>query len=133
VLGDSHARLEETWALVALGMALRRAGQIDRARSVLRRGLEVSQQLGATWLANDARHELASTGLRVRRTALSGPQSLTSSEFRVAQMAAAGRSNRDIAQSLFVTVKAVEWHLSHAYRKLGVGSRKELDEALTAR
>jgi DNA-binding NarL/FixJ family response regulator len=133
VLGDSHARLEETWALVALGMALRRAGQIDRARSVLRRGLEVSQQLGATWLANDARHELASTGLRVRRTALSGPQSLTSREFRVAQMAAAGRSNRDIAQSLFVTVKAVEWHLSHAYRKLGVGSRKELDEALAAR
>jgi DNA-binding CsgD family transcriptional regulator len=47
-------------------------------------------------------------------------------------MAAAGQSNRDIAQALFVTVKAVEWHLGHAYRKLGVRSRKELKTAVRA-
>ena len=69
-------------------------------------------------------------GIRPRRAALSGPQSLTPSELRVVQMAAAGQSNRDIAQALFVTVKAVEWHLSHAYRKLGVQSRKDLKRLL---
>ena len=126
VLAGSHARLEETAALVALGAALRREGEFEAAGVRLRHGLELADRLGAVGLANQARHELASMGIRPRRTALSGPESLTPSELRVAQMAAAGQSNRDIAQALFVTVKAVEWHLGHAYRKLGVRSRKEL-------
>ena len=131
VLAGSQARLEEAAALVALGAALRVAGDVEGAGVRLRHGLELADQLGAAGLADHARHELASVGLRPRRTALSGPQSLTPSELRVAQMAAAGQSNRDIAQALFVTVKAVEWHLGHAYRKLGVRSRKEL-KALVA-
>lgn len=126
VLAGSDARLEESAALVALGAALRRAGDVKAAGARLRHGLELADQLGAAGFANQARHELASMGIRPRRTALSGPQSLTPSELRVAQMAAAGQSNRDIAQALFVTVKAVEWHLGHTYRKLGVRSRKEL-------
>ena len=130
VLRDSHTRLEETAALVALGAALRREGEVESARLRLRQGLELADQLGAVCVANHARHELASMGIRPRRTALSGPQSLTPSELRVAQMAAAGQTNRDIAQALFVTVKAVEWHLGHAYRKLGVRSRKELKRLL---
>jgi DNA-binding NarL/FixJ family response regulator len=57
-------------------------------------------------------------------------ESLTPSERRVADLAAAGRTNRDVAQELFVTPKTVEVHLSNAYRKLGIRSRRELAGAL---
>ena len=65
-------------------------------------------------------------------TASSGSRraALTVRESQVAGMAAQGMSNREIAEALFVTVKTVEWHLKHAYRKLGVGSRRELGPAL---
>jgi DNA-binding CsgD family transcriptional regulator len=68
--------------------------------------------------------------VRPRREALSGVESLTPSERRVADLAAAGRTNRDVAQELFVTPKTVEVHLSNAYRKLGIRSRRELAGAL---
>jgi DNA-binding NarL/FixJ family response regulator len=55
---------------------------------------------------------------------------LTPGERRVAELAASGETNRQIAQKLFVTVKAVEWHLSNAYRKLGISSRAGLAKAL---
>ncbi len=61
---------------------------------------------------------------------LSGPESLTAGEDRVASLAAEGLSNREIAQRHFVTVKAVQWHLRNIYRKLDVSSREELPEAL---
>jgi DNA-binding NarL/FixJ family response regulator len=61
---------------------------------------------------------------------LTQPQSLTASEARVAQLAAEARSNRQIAQELYVTPKTVELHLSNAYRKLGIRSRRELPTAL---
>jgi DNA-binding CsgD family transcriptional regulator len=48
----------------------------------------------------------------------------------VAQLAADGMSNKEIAQTLFVTIKTVEMHLSHAYRKLEINSRAQLDTAL---
>jgi DNA-binding CsgD family transcriptional regulator len=55
---------------------------------------------------------------------------LTVSERRIAQLAAAGLTNREIADQLVVTVKAVEWHLSHVYRKLGIHSRGALAASL---
>ena len=61
---------------------------------------------------------------------LSGPESLTAGEDRVASLAAEGLSNREIAQRHFVTVKAVQWHLRNIYRKLDVSSREELPAAL---
>ena len=67
-----------------------------------------------------------------RRTALTGPESLTARERQVAGLAAEGMSNREIAETLFVTVKTVEWHLKHSYRKLGVKSRVGLREVLAA-
>ena len=70
-------------------------------------------------------------GARPRSAARSGPGSLTPSERRVAKLAAEGRTNREIAQTLYVTPKTVEVHLSRAYRKLGVGSRRELLPALS--
>ena len=63
---------------------------------------------------------------RRERRLLSGRQSPTASEDRVAALAAEGLSNRDIAQRQFVTVKAVQWHLRNVYRKLDIGSREEL-------
>jgi DNA-binding CsgD family transcriptional regulator len=64
------------------------------------------------------------------RRLLSGRESLTASEDRVAALAAEGLTNREIAQRQFVTVKAVQWHLRNVYRKLDVGSRGELPAAL---
>jgi DNA-binding CsgD family transcriptional regulator len=69
---------------------------------------------------------------RPRREALlSGPASLTPSERRIAELAADGRSNREIGLALFVTPKTVEYHLRNAYRKLDIGSRQELRQALS--
>jgi DNA-binding CsgD family transcriptional regulator len=55
---------------------------------------------------------------------------LTPSERRIAELAATGQSNREIAQALFVTPKTVEYHLRNAYRKLDIQTRGELSEAL---
>jgi DNA-binding NarL/FixJ family response regulator len=78
------------------------------------------------------RSELYATGARPRTTALAGVESLTARELRVATLAADGQTNREIAQALFVTPKTVEVHLSSAYRKLDIRSRRELAGALAA-
>jgi DNA-binding CsgD family transcriptional regulator len=70
-------------------------------------------------------------GARPRRLMFTGVESLTASERRVAELAAEGMPNREIAQRLFVTLKTVEFHLGNAYRKVGVSSRKELPTVLT--
>jgi DNA-binding CsgD family transcriptional regulator len=82
-------------------------------------------------VAERARVELVATGARPRRLVLSGVDSLTPSERRVADLAAQGMSNRDIAQALFVTQRTVETHLTHAFRKLSIGSRDQLATALS--
>ena len=130
VLEASTARLEHAKALAALGSALRRARRPTDAREPLRRALELAGVCGADALAAHVRAELHASGARPRRDALSGVESLTPSERRVVDLAAAGRTNRDIAQELYVTPKTVEVHLSNAYRKLGISSRRELERAL---
>jgi DNA-binding CsgD family transcriptional regulator len=97
----------------------------------LREGLELAERCGATPLAERAQEELSATGARrKKRVLLSGPESLTPSERRIAGMAADGLSNPDIAQALFVTRKTIEMHLGNAYRKLDIHSRAQLPEAL---
>jgi len=128
----SVARLEHARALVALGTSLRRSGRRTDARDPLRRGLELADALGAGALVAHARHELRAAGIRTRTTALSGPAALTPAERRVTERAAAGQTNRAIAEALFVTTKTVELHLRNAYRKLGVSSRRELPGKLDA-
>jgi DNA-binding CsgD family transcriptional regulator len=125
-LADSPARLEHARALVDLGAALRRANHRREARDPLTCGLDLADRCGATVLCGRARDELAAMGVHSRRARLTGVDALTGSERRVAQMAARGLSNVDIAQTLFVTRKTVEKHLSNAYTKLGVNSRTEL-------
>jgi DNA-binding CsgD family transcriptional regulator len=130
VTGNSSARLEHAKALTALGMALRRARRPADARDPLRRAFEVASRCGAQPLAEAARAELYAAGGRPRREALTGPESLTPSERRIADLAAEGQSNRDIAQALFVTPKTVEFHLTGVYRKLGISTRAALPGAL---
>jgi DNA-binding CsgD family transcriptional regulator len=132
VLEDSQWRLEYAKALVELGAALRRGNQRSDAREYLRQGLELAYKLGAAGLGERAQTELAATGARPRRLMLSGIESLTPSERRVAEMAAENMTNKDIAQALFVTPKTVEVHLSSVYRKLEISSRAQLPDALAA-
>ena len=113
-----------------IGAALRRANSRSEARSHLREAVELAHRCGATPLIECANEELAATGARPRKVLLSGLESLTASERRVARLAAEGLSNREIAQALFVTVKTVEVHLSNGYRKLEIDSRRQLAGAL---
>ena len=131
VLEGSGARLEHAKALVDLGTALRRGGQVPDARARLADGLELAVQCGATPLVQAAESELRAAGARVRRHEITGLDALTPSESRVAALAAEGLSNRDIAQRLFVNVKTVEIHLSSTYRKLGITGRTQLADRLS--
>ncbi len=130
LLEKTNARYDLARTLLALGGALRRVRRPTDAREPLRRALELADQCGADGLAEEARVELHAAGARPRTTALAGVESLTASERRVAELAAGGQSNREIAQTLYVTPKTVEVHLSNAYRKLGIRSRQELPHAL---
>jgi DNA-binding NarL/FixJ family response regulator len=130
VLERSPARLEHSKALAALGAMLRRERKPSEAREPLRRALELATVCGAALLTDHARSELYAAGSRPRSEALSGVESLTPSELRVAELAADGGSNKDIAQTLYVTPKTVEVHLSNTYRKLGIRSRRDLASAL---
>ncbi|MFW6690678.1 helix-turn-helix transcriptional regulator [Streptomyces sp. MAR4 CNX-425] len=129
MLAGSEARLDHATVLVDLGAGLRRCERWTRARRTLNSALAVARGCGAWGLVTAARAELSAMGVRVRVTE-AGAGALTSQERRVAGLAAEGIRNRDIAQTLFVTVKTVEWHLSRAYRKLGITSRHELPKAL---
>ena len=130
VLRRSPARLELARALIDLGAARRRAGSRARAREFLREGLDLAHALGGLALADRARRELVVAGGRPRRDATRGRDALTPSELRVAQLAAGGQTNRQIAQALFVTQRTVENHLTSTYAKLGISSRPELPAAL---
>ena len=131
VLRDSSARLELARALLDLGAAHRRAGARAAARDLLRESLDLAHALGGQAVAERAREELVAAGGRPRRDAISGRDALTPSELRVAELASAGRTNRQIAQALFVTQRTVENHLTSAYAKLGITARPDLSGALT--
>ncbi|HYK31498.1 MAG TPA: AAA family ATPase [Streptosporangiaceae bacterium] len=130
VLADTAAGVEHARALVDLGAALRRDQRRAQARDPLRLGLDMATAAGADGLAARARDELAATGAKPRSVRITGPASLTPSERRVARMAADGLTNNQIAQALFVTPRTVEMHLTSTYRKLSIGSRAQLAEAL---
>ena len=126
LLERSHALLERAGLLVDLGTALRRSSQRIAARDALRRGLDLAFRCGATVLMHRATEELTASGARPRRAAARGLDALTPSELRVAELAADGLTNRQIAQTIFVTPKTVEFHLRNVFLKLGVHGRGEL-------
>ena len=112
---------------------MRRRGHPAQARPILRDAVALADEVRAAAVSDAARAELRLAGGRAHRRALTPVERLTPGERRVAELAAAGRSNRQIANTLFVTVKAVEWHLGNAYRKLDVRGRAELPDVLGIR
>ena len=118
LLRATPARLEHARSLVELGAALRRRGQRAQAREPLAAGMELAHRCGAERLVARAGEELRAAGARPRRIARTGVDALTPSERRAARLAAEGRSNAEIAQELFVSLKTVETHLTHVYLKL---------------
>jgi DNA-binding CsgD family transcriptional regulator len=131
-LERSPATLELAKAQLELGATLRRSGKRTESREWLRRALDLADRCGAAPIADRAREELVIAGGRPRRTRIEGVEALTAGELRVARLAAGGSTNREIAQQLFVTAKAVEKHLASAYRKLSISGRRELAPALGA-
>jgi DNA-binding CsgD family transcriptional regulator len=131
LLDASGRRVEHARALIELGAAHRRRGERKASRPPLARGRELAHTCGANRLADRATQELLATGARPRRVLLSGTESLTASERRVAEMAATGMTTRTLAEQLFVTQKTVETHLTRIYRKLNINRRSDLADALS--
>lgn len=126
VLRASPARLELAHAQVELGAFVRRHGSHREATELLRLGLDCAARLGAGALVTRARTELAAAGARPRRSAVVGVEALTATERRVAELAARGLTNREIAGRLVVSGKTVETHMHAVLHKLQVETRKEL-------
>ena len=129
-LSATGARLDRARALTELGALLRRRNRRREARDLLREALDLAHRCGARPLAARAETELRATGARPRRVVLAGMDALTASERRVADLAAQGLTNREIAQALFVTPRTVEGHLTNVFRKLDLDSRDGLAVAM---
>jgi DNA-binding CsgD family transcriptional regulator len=107
--------------LLAAGAIHRRSKRKRAAKESLQQAVEVFERLGAPLWADKARQELRRVGLRP-----TAPLGLTPSEQRVAELVAAGSTNKETADALFISPKTVDSTLSRIYRKLGVRSRTEL-------
>ncbi|OXM53446.1 helix-turn-helix transcriptional regulator [Amycolatopsis alba] len=129
VLERSPARLHLARSLIDLGEAMRAARRGTDARSPLNRGIRLAAECGSAVLRTRAGKALEALGDRPRRAIAADPSSLTASERLVADLAASGHANREIAQELFVTPKAVEKHLGRIYAKLGIAGRRGLARA----
>jgi DNA-binding CsgD family transcriptional regulator len=125
----AHARVEMPFergrTLLALGRTLRRRKQWSAAREALREALALFVQTGAPLWAQAARNEVGRAGERSGE-----PGELTATERHIAELAASGLSNQEVAERAFLTVKGVEANLTRAYRKLGIRSRGGLAGAL---
>jgi DNA-binding CsgD family transcriptional regulator len=123
-VGDPFGRAR---ALLALGIVRRRARQKRTAREAIEAALAGFEELGAASWADKARAELGTIGGRRRE------EGLTAAEQRVAALVIEGRTNREVAATLFLGERTVETHLSHIYAKLGVRSRTELARTLSSK
>lgn len=125
VLESAGTRFELATTLGELGVTLGRNGSLPGARNRLRRACALAEEAGAVRLHRLLEGRLREAGSRMRGP-LHGPAALTASERRIARLAVAGHTNRQIAERLFVTKRAVEMHLTQVYRKLAITGRREL-------
>ncbi|MBV9922432.1 MAG: hypothetical protein JOY78_16505 [Pseudonocardia sp.] len=111
---------------LAYGQALRRGGQRRAAAAQLQAARDRFAALRAAPFLERCERELRGCGLSPSRRSDFDPGKLTAQEQAVARLVAVGMSNRQVAAELFVSVKTVQFHLTHIYAKLGIGSRAEL-------
>jgi len=131
LLDRAGTRLELARTLTEHGASLRRGGRRRDARDPLRRALDLATRCGALAISRRAREELIAAGAKPRRERISGADALTASELRVAQLAAQGLTNRQIAQALFITMRTVSAHLGQVYSKLDISDRARIASALS--
>jgi DNA-binding SARP family transcriptional activator/DNA-binding CsgD family transcriptional regulator len=131
-LREAVAVLDRTPSRLELARALGVLGAAEGASDHLVHALELAEICGAGSIAAFARAELEKSGIEPSVEAPSGIGALTDTQRRVAALAAEGRSEREIAQAMFVTPNAVDFQLGDVYRKLGVSSREELATALAS-
>ncbi len=129
---DLPAPFERARVELAAGAFLRRLGRRRRAADLLTAAETRFTALGAAPYAERCAKELAASGLHPGARRDRDATDLTSQELVVARLAAGGRSNREIADELVVSVKTIEYHLRNAFQKLGVTSRRQLPERLAA-
>jgi DNA-binding CsgD family transcriptional regulator len=130
-LTHSHAAVELARSRLLYGEWLRRENRRTDARVILRTAHESFSHMGAEAFAERARRELVATGESVRRFAPDERDALTPQELQVARLARDGHTNPEIGAQLFISPRTVEYHLHKVFRKLDVGSRRELRAALT--
>ncbi|TJZ58744.1 hypothetical protein FCH28_00790 [Streptomyces piniterrae] len=130
LLESIPARIDLAHALTDLGEALHRDGHVKESRARLRQALDLADASGVAPLTERVYRALLATGARPRRKRLSGVSALTSRERRIATLAAEGMTNQQIATTLFITCRTVEFHLTRAFRKLAVNGRGDLAHVL---
>jgi DNA-binding CsgD family transcriptional regulator len=111
---------------LAYGQVLRRAGKRRAAASQLQAARDRLTSLNARPYLQRCERELAASGLTPAKRSVFDPSRLTAQESAVARLVAAGMGNRQVAAELFVSIKTVQFHLTHIYAKLGINSRGEL-------
>jgi DNA-binding CsgD family transcriptional regulator/Tfp pilus assembly protein PilF len=125
-LDDGASAFERARTELCFGEHLRRHGLRRDARARLASALETFEHAGAVPWAERARAELQASGMTLRRRGPAAQEQLTPQELQIAQLVAEGRTNRDVAATLFLSQKTVEFHLTNIYRKLDIHSRSEL-------
>ena len=120
-------------AQLSYGEWLRRKNRRVDARDQLRPAFDAFASCGVQAFAERARRELQATGEKVRKRDDSARAGLTPQEEQIARLAREGRTNAEIGAQLFIGARTVEWHLRKVFAKLGISSRRGLDEALRYR
>jgi DNA-binding CsgD family transcriptional regulator len=129
-LGRTPLRPELARAHLLYGEWLRDQGQRTDGQAQLRTAYEQCAEIGMEAFADRARMALEVTGEKVRKRSDATPGDLTRQERQIAELARSGMSNSEIGARLFLSPRTVEWHLHHAFTKLGINSRRSLPEAL---
>ena len=132
-LSTTRVRTELARSHLLYGEWLRRANRRGDARRQLRTAHEMFASMGADGFGDRARRELLATGERVRRRSVETRDDLTPQEGHIARLARDGRTNPEIGAEMYISARTVEWHLRNVFSKLGVTSRKGLEDALPPR
>jgi DNA-binding CsgD family transcriptional regulator/tetratricopeptide (TPR) repeat protein len=129
-LARTRVRPELARAHLLYGEWLRREGRRVEAREQLRTAHDMLVTIGMEAFAERARRELAATGVKARKRTVETRDELTAQEEQIARLARDGLSNPEIGGRLFISPRTVEWHLRKVFTKLGISSRRALDDAL---